>query len=491
VEVRSSVHSPLLLAAKSMFMPIGNRLQNGNGGGIMRQPVKHRTIMNLSFGLALVCAAQTSAVTAQDRPVLLSAGAAKVDITPPTGELPPGSQGVLDPLYARAIVMDNGQTRAALLTVDAGGIPTTLWEELRSRAEQELGIPRDNFLLTATHTHSAPFQRAPDYADQLFAAVRQASQRLQPARMSFGTGQSWVNVNRNIIDRESRRWWEGPNYEGPSDKTVAVMRLETPTGQPIAVYYNYAVHPVVTGNLDMISGDIPGAASNYLEASMGGDAVALWSSGASGDQNPIFFNQTYELRAIRIEDYARRGEDISNAMPPGGQGLDRSNPRVRLLLDQQKQVNAALGLMLGEEVLHVMRDSMQQPERDVTIDGALQTVTCPGRRRLDTGRAGYPGTYEDADPIPLQLSMLRLGNVYIGGVDAEVFNSIAQRFKAASPHRNTMMATLTNGSARSGYIPHDAAYGQYTFEVVSSRLQAGCAESAIVNGLVNLIGTVE
>jgi len=416
----------------------------------------------------------------------LQAGAARVDITPPAADLPPGSQGVLDPLYARAIVIDNGHQRAAMLTVDTGGLPTALWEALRTRAANELGIARENFLLTATHTHSAPFRRSAGFEENLFAAVSQAAARLQPARMAFGTGQSWVNVNRNIIDPENRRWWEGPNYEGPSDKTVAVMRFETLEGAPIAVYYNYAVHPVITGNLDMISADIPGAASAYLEASLGGDAVAVWSSGASGDQNPIFFNQTYDLRELRIQDYARRGEDISNAMPPGGQGLDRTNPRVQLLLEQQKQVNSALGLMLGEEVLHVMRASLQRPREEIAIAGALQSVSCPGRRRLDTGRAGYAGTYEDADPIAIQLSLLRVGDVFIGGVDAEVFNLIAQRFKRESPVHNTMMATLTNGSAGSGYIPNDAAYAQNTFEVVSSRLRPGCAESAIVNGLLDL-----
>ena len=109
------------------------------------------------------------------------------------------------------------------------------------------------------------------------------------------------------------------------------------------MYYNYAVHGVITGNLDMISGDIPGAASRYVEESLGDDAVALWTSGAAGDQNPIYFNQTYELRDIRIADYAKRGEDISNAMPPGGQGMDRSNPTVQVLMDQQKQMNAIDG----------------------------------------------------------------------------------------------------------------------------------------------------
>lgn len=425
-------------------------------------------------------------MAAASEPGALRVGAAKIDITPAKESLPPNGQGVLDPLNVRAIVIDNGHGRAALVTVDAGALPTELWQRLSARAERELKIAPDHFMLTATHTHSAPFVRNDGYEAKIFDAVRKAADQLQPARMAFGTGKSWINVNRNIIDPKTRRWWEGPNYEGTSDKTVGVLRFETLSGDPIAVYYNYAVHPVITGNLDMISADIPGAASNYLEASLGGGAVALWSSGASGDQNPIFFNQTYDLREIRIKDYAARGVDISNAMPPGGQGLDRTNPRVRLLLDQQKQVNGALGLMLAEEVLHVMREGLQRPRQHVAIAGAMKSVTCPGRKRLDEGRAGYAGTYEDADPVPLQLSMLQIGDVVIGGVNAEVFNLIAQRFKKESPFANAMMVTLTNGMAPSGYVPNDTAYGQYTFEVVSSRLKPGCAEDAIVNGLLDL-----
>jgi hypothetical protein len=173
-------------------------------------------------------------------------------------------------------------------------------------------------------------------------------------------------------------------------------------------------------------------------------------------------------------------------MPPGGEGLDRSNPRVQLLLEQQKKVNNALGLMLAEEVLHVMRGSLQRPLTAVSIDGAMKTVTCPGRKRVNEGRAGFAGSYEDADPVPLTLSMLRIGDVTIGGVNAEVFNPVAQRFKRESPNKDTMMVTLTDGMAPSGYIPNDAAYGQYTFEVLSSRLKPGCAEDAIVDGLLDL-----
>lgn len=445
----------------------------------------------LIFLLATAALAASLPASAHEAAGQLLAGAAKVDVTPTGDEMPPTMRGVLDPLYARAIVIGNGADRAALVTVDAGALSTATWQRLGERAERDLGIPRTHFMLTATHTHSAPFGRAGDFEDRVFEAVRLAASRMQPAQMAFGTGLSWINVNRNMIDPQTRRWWEGPNYEGASDKTVGVLRFETLAGEPIAVYYNYAVHPVVTGNLDMISGDIPGAASSYIEESLGGDAVAVWSSGASGDQNPIFFQQTYDLREIRIREFAARGKDISNAMPQGGQGLDRSNPRVQVLLEQQKRVNSALGLMLAEEVLHVMRAGLQRPVLQATIAGATKSASCPGRKRLDQGRAGFAGTYEDADPIPLQLSLLKIGDVVIGGVDAEVFTLIAQRFKRESPFKNTMMVTLTDGFAASGYIPNDAAFNQYTFEVVSSRLKPGCAETAILNGLLDLIAEVE
>ncbi len=453
---------------------------------LARLGVRFAAARVLAIAGASVCLAAPMAAHAGP----LSVGAAKVDITP--SPLPDNFRGVLDPIYARAIVVESDGTRAAMITIDAGGVSTDIWKEVSSRAANELNIPVDQMMLTATHTHSVPYVREnAAYVELIYQSVKDAAAALQPARMAYGTGVSYINVNRNIIDPETRRWWEGPNYDGPTDKTVAVVRFETPTGEPIAVYYNYGVHAVLTGNLDLISGDLPGATSTYIEELLGADVVAVYSNGAAGDQNPIYFQQTYDLRAIRIDDYAARGEDISNAMPPGGKGMDRSNPKVAKLMEQQKQMKLSMGQMLGEEVLHVMRRSLERPVSDASIRGMRKTVSCPGRVRLDKGRAGYAGQYEDADPVDIQLSLLKIGDTVIGGVNGEVFTTIAQRFKQESPYKHTMMTTLTNGSARSGYIPNDAAYGQYTFEVISSRLKPGCAETAIVEGLVDLIDAVE
>ena len=417
----------------------------------------------------------------------LRAGASRIDYTPSTDKLPANFKGVLDDIYVRSVVVDNGQTRAALVSVDAGAIPTALYTRVSTRAAQELGIPPAQLLLSATHTHSVPFRLGGDIEAKIMQSLRESVAHLQPARVEWGTGVSYINVNRDRVDPATNRWWEGPNYDGTSDKTVAVVRFESLAGEPIAVYANYAVHGVLTGTLDLISGDIPGATSRYVEESLGGNAVALWTSGAAGDQNPIYFNQTYELRDIRIKDYARRGQDISNSMPPGGQGLDRSNPRVQLLMAQQKQMTLTMGQMLGEEILHVMRESLDKSPVDTTIHGAQVSFSCPARRRTDSGRAGYPGTYVDAGEVPIGLGALRIGDVYIGAVNAEVYNAIALRLKRESPFKHTLMVTLTNGSAPTGYIPSEDAFGRNVFTVLSSSLKPGCAEAGIVNGLVDLM----
>ena len=421
-----------------------------------------------------------------NKPAPVKAGAAKVDVTPSAAELPANYEGIHDRIYSRAIVIDNGISSAALITVDIGMMSDQIWTNLTKRAEKELGIPAKNVMLTATHTHSVPWIMGEGFEDKVFASVRLAKEKLQPARLSYGTGVSYININRNIIDPKTGKWWEGPNYDGPSDKTVAVVKFETLDGDPIAVYYNYAMHAVTVGQLDMVSGDAPGATSKYIEDSFNDKIVAVWSTGACGDQNPIYFQQTYDLREIRIKDYAKRGEDISNSMPPGGKGLNKSDPTVIKLMNQQKQMILSMGQFLGEEVLHVMR-SVDRSVTNAGIYGDQRIITCPGRKRTNSGRAGYAGTYEDADSVKIRLGLLLIDDIAFAAVNGEVFNLIAQRLKKESPYARTMMLTVTNGVANSGYIPNDAAFGYYTFEVLSSRLKPGFAENGIVNGILDMM----
>jgi neutral ceramidase len=244
---------------------------------------------------------------AQTTHSLFKAGAAKIDITPT--QLPKNSEGILDHIYARAIVIDNGITSAALVSADTGMLGEQVWRAVSQRVEKELGIPVQNLIMNPTHTHSA----SGGSADQIFNVIKAAKDKLQPARIGYGTGVSYINVQRDIIDPKTHKWWEGANYDGPSDKTVAVIKFETTNGEPIAVYFNYACHAVVTGNTDMLSGDWPGEAERYIEDSFDDKCVALFSVGAQGDQNPI-----YSSRHLTCGTFASRTTppaDKTSAMP--------------------------------------------------------------------------------------------------------------------------------------------------------------------------------
>jgi hypothetical protein len=319
-------------------------------------------------------------------------------------------------------------------------------------------------------------------------AVRQAKARLQPARVGFGTGFSYLNVNRDAVDPETHHWTQAPNLDGPSDKTVAVLKFEAPTGEPIAVYWTYAMHPVSGFLAGFTSADFPGAACRYIEQAYDDKVVAVFAQGASGDQNPLYLragtNALASRGGVKITGNVMTREKIESPIRDGKVTAGPLDPKVRDVLER---VMDSEGVLLGEEVIRVMTD-ITRTDASPRISAAQNMVTCPGRRRLDNAREGTPGTYEDGDPANIRLGVLRIGNVALTTVDAEVYSVIGRRLKQQSPVANTIMVTLANGMANSGYIPNDAAFGAFTFQVLSSRLKPGCAETGIVNGLLDLMG---
>jgi hypothetical protein len=247
---------------------------------------------------------------------------------------------------------------------------------------------------------------------------------------------------------------------------VTVLRFDDTAGKPIAFFINYPVHAVVMGPRNFqITGDLAGATSRFVERhylgkdqprSDGGPrmdtrppelagpegVVAVWTSGAAGDQNAVSLAS---------------GEDFT-------------------MVD-------ALGKILGEAVVRAAAGIKTTPQ--AMIRGAQRVVTCPGRR-LDPSsgpKTGYK--WNDSDPVNIRLSLLMLDDFAISGVSGEVFTLISRRLRTESPFPNTIMVTHANGS--SGYIPDESAFDQITYEVTTSHLKPGCAENAIVEGLVGLM----
>lgn len=418
----------------------------------------------------------------------LKAGAAKVDVTPRENELGVNTYGILDHTYARAIIFTNGSKVAGFVNTD-GNVSQAAINYVNERAEKELGIKPGDILYNGTHCHSTGTVRGDELNERTWQAVKQAYDNMVDAKVGFGNGVCYLNVKRDLFDPERGTWWEGPDYDGKSDKTVSVIYFESMDGKPIATYYNYAMHAVITGQLDMVTGDFPGNSENYIESKYGPDFVAIFSSGAAGDQNPLYFQQTFDLRDIRIASEAAKGNDISNKMPRGGDLLDRNDPETARLMNEQKQMAISYGQLLGEEVKYVIM-MMRHFENNVTINTDRRTITCPGRIQTNGGgRAGYAGTYEDGPDVQIGLALIMLDDIPVCGVAGEVYNQIAVQLKNESPYARTFMTTVCDGmGARGGgYIPDDESYGAEVFEVLGTRYKQGYAQKGIVEGLLDMI----
>jgi neutral ceramidase len=401
----------------------------------------------------------------------LRAAAVKVDITP--SDLTDlnawgGSfTDVHDPIFARVLVLENAVNTAALVALDLVETGDTI--PVRERIERELGIPADHILITSSHDHSAPragvvtpggLAHGPSRAtagytktvyDKIVGALKEAKASLQPARFGFGTGFCDINVNRDEYIPETQRWRQGVNQGGPSEKTVWVLKVESSSGEPIALVFNYAVHSAVVLGTGSLSGDLAGAAERYVEARYDNKVVALYTMGPAGDQNPRIM-----------------------LGGPGGGG-SKADPAV--LYDAAN----AMGTMLGAEVVRTAR-LVREETSSVRIEAGARVVSCPVKQGVN--QMGDM-RQETVSSMPLHLALILINQVALTGVSGEVTTNIYLHLKKASPLTNTIMVTLAND--RVGYIVDDAAYDTPYFETNGTPLARGCAEDGIVDGLVGLI----
>jgi len=454
-----------------------------------------KTIVAFSLFLVLIF---VSVVRVKAQEPLLKAGAARVDITPPVNpEYPPSGRYDHEKLFIRAVVLDNGLTRAALIGADINNIYEDSYAIAAPVIAGELNCPVENILMSPTHTHSGRTAGPPPeggrlhdtklVADAIIQAVREAKSKLQPARIGFGTGTAYLNVNRDVISSDTRLWTQAANPDGPSDKTLAVILITDIDGSPIAGYMNYAMHPV-NGYLGGItSADFPGAACRYIEKAFGDEMVMIYSQGASGDQNPLWLrpgtNALASKSGLEIAGYELVRETVEAPLREGRVAHGKLDPEIT---DNLERWMDALGVILGEETIRVMTN-INNLEGNVLIWAKQEILTLPGRKRTNTGREGSPGTYEDGPDVELRIGLLGIGDIALTGVNAEVYNIIAQKVKKLSPMSNTLMVSIANGKANSGYIIDDASYGKNTFQVLGARVRPGYAEQGIVNGLAGFI----
>ena len=459
----------------------------------MNLTIRYRIFL---FAALFMCGSGLAAVAERGH---LRAGAARVDITPPVNPAyPPSGKYEHEHLYVRAIVLDNGLSRAALLNADFGNMPEDVWANASKQIADELKCPVENIIMSATHTHSGvpagppptgppPPPPSARLVAAMLDAVRQAKTKLQPVLVGFGTGFSYLNANRDVVSDETHRWTQAPNLNAASDKTVAVVSFTTPAGDPVAAYVNYAMHAINGYLVGITSADFPGAASRYVEQAFDDKMVMVFTQGASGDQNPLYTrpgtNALASKSGVPITGYELVRENVEGPLREGQVPHGKLDPKVA---DGFERWIESEGQLLGEEVIRVMTNTRVR-SGDVAIWGAQKTISCPGRQRTNAGREGEPGIYKDSDPVNIRLGMIGIGDIALTSVNAEIYTLISQRLKKNSPMANTVVVTLANGRANSGYIPDDASFGHETFQVLGSRLKPGCAEQSIANGLDDLV----
>jgi neutral ceramidase len=423
-----------------------------------------RALMMCALAGTIACTQQVAGAETAN----LRAGAARVDITPKnvaglTNLYGKALTGVHDPIFARALVVDNGKTIVAIVATDLVELGDTT--DLRQRVAKEVGIAFDHIMITASHDHHAPragsvtpgaIAHAGGAATQAYSvmaydriveAIKMAKAALQPAQMGIGKGVADVNVNR---DEYTAKGWElGFNDDRPSDKTVWVIRFATPSGEPIAVLFNYAVHStVLSPDYSLLSGELAGAAQRYVEARYGDKAVALWTLGPAGDQAP------------RVSSFGLPAKDQAVV------GIDAVN---------------AQGLIVGAEVVRVA-GHITQMTSTANIAASERVFACPtkqGVHQLDDLKQA------PVSALNIRLGLIRLNDIALAGVSGEVVTNIYAHLKAQSPLKDTIMVTMAND--RVGYIADDASYDMPIFEVNGSPVARGCAEPSIVRGLTEMI----
>jgi len=291
--------------------------------------------------LVLCLQFQAGGLAASEVRQLVPVGAAVTDITPDYPVRLTGyasrtteSNGVNARIHARAVAIggtsdDPGvltQPLAVLVVVDNCGVTKDLVEAVYDEVSESLRLKRSHFVVSSTHTHSAPWLtdfapliqtnilpdqqvRLDRYRTQLrrqiVDVVRAAVGKRRPARLSTGSGHADFARNRRVL-RDGRYAGSGVYEAGPVDHRVAILAAHDMDGKPIAVLTNYACHATTDAAArNKISGDWPGFAADMIETDHPG-AVAMVAVGCGADVNP--------LRSREIDYSAEHGRQFADSV---------------------------------------------------------------------------------------------------------------------------------------------------------------------------------
>jgi neutral ceramidase len=395
-------------------------------------------------------------------------GAASKDITPPVGVPMWGygarhdalSDGTLDPLMAKAIVIAAGVDKLAIVGTDLGRGPTeAMMKFIRQEIADKAGI--GHVLISGSHSHHGPvieltdepglgkgkFDVAVAYSKKLpellVDVILEADKNLKPAKLGVAT--ELVTLNRN---RHTKR------EPKATDPMLAVLRFDDQSGKPIAVLVNFAAHPVMTeGKILKYSADYPGFLKNKVEATLSTECVFM--QGAGGDMSPNPGNTPGGPKGF--------GETLADHVIALAQAVKTetpAHPSVKGLVDS----------------FHFKtRVDLKNP----IVAAVFERSFFPEITR------NYEKLYGEAVSAELNTVLLN-GEIALVGGSGEFFCNHANRLKARAYVKHTLFFGYCNGHAM--YFPtiEAASEGGYGADPGVSLAEVGAGERMMDKALLNI-----
>lgn len=431
----------------------------------------------------------------------LLAGAAKVDITDTEAGPVDGR------LFAKALVLSNGDDQLAIVTVDAvaigeiGRIGNDYLGTVRKHVEAELGIPPQHVMINASHCHGLVCK---DVAERTVQAIREAASKLVPVTVGAGTGyEDRIMENRRLKltngrEIDVRHAYSMPADEdvaavGPVDPEIGVLRLDRADGSVLAVLYHFSCHPIQGVPSRANTADMTGFASQVIEDNLSNDTVALFMQGCAGDINPTFYKDVDHprdaeplgnllglstLKAVRKittrqddrfvaihETMELPRADLSDRIAALEQKLDELvqslrgtslNLKTFIPLIVKYKVSGEFPSYYSHRYLHdrqLERDDLEQldAENRRNMDAYIRNVqTMETITRINTNLAllrKHQARNLEAGKrtITVELVTLRVGDFVLTTFPGELTVPIGLSLKEKSPHPLTFVAGYTNG----------------------------------------------
>ena len=415
----------------------------------------------------------------------LKAGSASANITPPLGTRIPGgfrpryAENVDDELFAKAVVIDNGTTRIAIVTCDLIAIPEKIADAAKARIADRCDIPAAHVMVNATHTHTAVaiadllgVDEDPGYTEwvplKIADAVELAVWRLKPARVGFAS----VDEERITFNR---RWHmkngtvrfnpgiENPDLVKPTgtiDPELAMMYVEaTDDGTPISAVANFSLHYIGTDNGNALSADYFGHFDRLMRHYLGNTCISLLWNAASGQINNTDFSgrtkwtASGHQQAVKMANVLAGHFIVEKQLMEMHEALDLSGDLATLTF-QRKEITAE-DLEVAEQVL-----SVPQGTYDAYESGPFSWVV--GEPIPQALVDVYAHECQRLAKLPTQMSapvqVIRLGEAAIVALPGEVFVETGMNIKSKSDANPTFLVSLANGYI--GYICTDKALTQ-------------------------------